>query len=100
MLQKEVEAASKLTDKQILDKIQAGDNIMGKPWKFPNWKELSDDGKKNYKNDENYFNQQKKEYEESGIDYWKKRNIGWKKQDIETSKKLIQKAQAKLDSLV
>ncbi len=100
MLQKEVEAASKLTDKQILDKIQSGDNIMGKPWKFPNWKELSDDGKKNYKNDENYFNQQKKEYEESGIDYWKKRNIGWKKQDIETSKKLIQKAQAKLDSLV
>lgn len=97
--QKEIDVNSKFNDKQILDKVNAGDNIVGKPYVWPSWKELSDTAKQNYNNDETYFNQRKKESEEGSVEFWKKKNIIWKQQDIETSKKEIEKLQKKLDNL-
>jgi len=98
--QKEIDANSKFNDKQILDKVNAGDNVVGKPYVWPSWEEIVKRGAaKNYNNDEKYFNQQKKESEEGSIEFWKKKNIIWKEQDIASSKKEIQKLQKKLDNL-
>jgi hypothetical protein len=99
--QKEIDANSKFNDKQILDKVNSGDNTLGKPYTWPSWEELVKKGvAKNYNNDETYFNQQKKKAEEDDIEFWKTKNIKWKQRDIETSKKEIQKAQKKLDNLM
>jgi len=98
--QKEIDANSKFNDKQILDKVNAGDNVVGKPFVWPSWEEIVKRGAdKNYNNDEKYYNQRKKESEEGSIEFWKKKNIIWKQQDIASSKKEIEKAQKKLDNL-
>jgi hypothetical protein len=98
--QKEIDANSKFNDKQILDKVNAGDNVVGKPFVWPSWEEIVKRGAdKNYNNDEKYYNQRKKESEEGSIEFWKKKNITWKQQDIASSKKEIEKAQKKLDNL-
>jgi len=98
--QKEIDANSKFNDKQILDKVNAGDNVVGKPFIWPSWEEIVKRGAdKNYNNDEKYYNQRKKESEEGSIEFWKKKNIIWKQQDIASSKKEIEKAQKKLDNL-
>lgn len=97
--QKEIDVNSKFNDKQILDKVNAGDNVVGKPYVWSSWKELSDTAKQNYNNDEKYYNQRKKESEEGSIEFWKTKNIKWKQQDIVSSKKEIEKAQKKLDNL-
>jgi hypothetical protein len=98
--QKEIDANSKFNDKQILDKVNAGDNVVGKPFVWPSWEEIVKRGAdKNYNNDEKYYNQRKKESEEGSIEFWKKKNITWKQQDIASSKKEIEKTQKKLDNL-
>jgi len=98
--QKEIDTNSKFNDKQILDKVNAGDNVVGKPFVWPSWEEIVKRGAdKNYNNDEKYYNQRKKESEEGSIEFWKKKNIIWKQQDITSSKKEIEKAQKKLDNL-
>ncbi len=98
--QKEIDVNSKFNDKQILDKVNAGDNVVGKPFVWPSWEEIVKRGAdKNYNNDEKYYNQRKKESEEGSIEFWKKKNIIWKQQDIASSKKEIEKAQKKLDNL-
>jgi hypothetical protein len=98
--QKEIDANSKFNDKQILDKVNAGDNVVGKPFVWPSWEEIVKRGAdKNYNNDEKYYNQRKKESEDGSIEFWKKKNITWKQQDIASSKKEIEKTQKKLDNL-
>ena len=98
--QKEIDVNSKFNDKQILDKVNAGDNVVGKPFVWPSWEEIVKRGAdKNYNNDEKYYNQRKKESEEGSIEFWKKKNITWKQQDIASSKKEIEKTQKKLDNL-
>jgi hypothetical protein len=98
--QKEIDANSKFNDKQILDKVNAGDNVAGKPFVWPSWEEIVKRGAdKNYNNDEKYYNQRKKESEDGSIEFWKKKNITWKQQDIASSKKEIEKTQKKLDNL-
>ena len=91
---------SKFNDKQILAKYEAGDNSSGTPYIWPSWEEIVKRGvAQNYKNDEKYFNQQKKEAQEANIAFWKKKNIDWKKEAIKTAQQNIVKAQKKLDNL-
>ena len=94
-----IDKNSKFTDKEILKMVNDGDNITGQKYVWPTWKELSDTGKQNYKNDEKYFNQEKKEAEEHSIEFWKTKNIKWKKEAIKTAEQNIIKTQKKLDSL-
>ena len=99
--QKLIDINSKFTDKEILVKYEAGDNSSGTPYKWPSWEEIVKRGvAQNYKNDEKYFNQQKKEAQEGNIAFWKKKNIDWKKEAIKTAQQNIVKAQKKLDNLV
>lgn len=99
--QKLIDVNSKFSDKEILAKYYAGDNVTGKPYKWPTWDELVKNGAaQNYKNDEKYFNQQKAESEADSIEFWKKKNIVWKKEAIKTAEQNIVKAQKKLDALV
>ena len=96
----DIEQALKFNDEEILAAYYAGDNITGKPYNWPTWEEIvKRDAAKNYKNDENYFNQQKAESEAYNIESWKRRNIVWKQQNIESLKKNIKKLQIKLDQL-
>lgn len=95
-----IDTNSKFNDKEILVKIYAGDNVTGKPYKWPTWKELSDMGKKNYDNDEKYFNQKRDEDEKRSIEFWKTKNLKWPENTIQTAKQNIVKAQKKLDALV
>lgn len=96
-----IDKNSKFTDKQILDKVNAGDNIMGKPFQWPSWEELVKRGlAQNYNNDEKYFNKQRKEHDESNVEFWKKKNIKWPAEAIKTAQQNIVKAQNKLNALV
>ena len=95
-----IDTNSKFTDKEILVKVNTGDNITGKPYVWPKWKDLSDTGKKNYNNDEKYFNQKKDEDEKRSIEFWKTKNLKWPYNTIQTAKQNIVKAQKKLDNLV
>jgi hypothetical protein len=98
--QKLIDTNSKLSDKEILAKYEAGDNSSGQPYIWPSWEELVKRGAaQNYNNDEKYFNQQKKEAQEGNIEFWKRKNIGWKKEAIKTAEQNIVKAQKKLDAL-
>ena len=96
-----IDINSKFTDKQILAKYEAGDNSSGQPYIWPTWEEIVKRGvAQNYNNDEKYFNQQKKEAQEGNIEFWKRKNIGWKKDAIKTAQQNIVKAQKKLDALI
>ena len=98
--QKLIDTNSKLSDKEILAKYEAGDNTSGKPYIWPSWEEIVKRGvAQNYNNDEKYFNQQKKEAQEGNIEFWKTKNIKWKKEAIKTAEQNIVKAQKKLDAL-
>lgn len=99
--QKEIEAALVFTDVEILAKVNAGDNSMGKPYQWPTWAEIVKNGAaKNYNNDENAYNQRKAEAEADSISFWKRRNINWKQQDIDNAKKNLTKLEAKLQALI
>lgn len=99
--QKLIDVNSKFSDKEILAKYEEGDNSVGRPYKWPTWDDLVKNGAaKNYNNDEKYFNQQKKEAQEGNIEFWKTKNIKWKKEAIKTAEQNIVKAQKKLDALV
>lgn len=88
------------TDEEILAAYYAGDNVTGKPYKWPTWNDLVKSGAaKNYNNDEAYFNKQKAESEAGNIEFWKRKNIGWKQQDNTTGEKEIKKLTIKLDQL-
>lgn len=88
------------TDEEILAKYYAGDNITGKPYKWPTWNDLVKSGAaKNYNDDEAYFNKQKAESEAGNIESWKSRNIKWKQQDIATGEKELKKLRAKLEAI-
>ena len=96
-----IDKNSKFTDKEILAKYEAGDNVVGKPYVWPSWEEIVKRGAaKNYNNDEKYFNQQKKEAQEGNIEFWKKKNIEWRKDAIKTAQQNIIKAQKKLEALI
>ena len=62
------------------------------------WNELSDDQKERF-GSEVEMQKDNKEQTQSAINWWKKRNIEWKQQDIASSKKEMEKAQKKLDAL-
>jgi hypothetical protein len=99
--QKLIDINSKFTDKEILAKYEAGDNISGEPYKWPSWEQMITKGAaKNYNNDEKYFNQQKKEAQEGNIAFWKYLNIDSKKDAIKTAQQNIVKAQKKLTNLI
>lgn len=96
----DIEKALKLNDEEILAAYYAGDNVTGKPYKWPTWEQIIKNGAaKNYNNDEAYYNQQKAESEAYNIESWKKRNIFWKQQNIEALTKNIKKLEIKLQAL-
>lgn len=88
------------TDEEILVKYLEGDNVTGKPYKWPSWDDLVKNGAdKNYDNDENKFNQMRAKSNADSIEFWKTKNIKWKQQDIDTGEKELKKLRAKLEQL-
>jgi hypothetical protein len=96
-----IDTNSKFTDKQILAKVNAGDNVSGKPYQWPSWKEIVKRGAaSNYNNDENYFNKRKSEAEEESIYFFKKKNIEWPTMYIKDAKKAKERLEKQLNALV
>jgi hypothetical protein len=92
-----IQASLGFTDEEILAKVNAGDNIMGKPYQWPTWAEIVKNGAaKNYNNDEAAYNKQKSDAEADSIEFWKRRNIKWNQENNKALEKNISKLEAKL----
>jgi hypothetical protein len=95
-----IQASLGFTDEEILAKVNAGDNIMGKPFVWPTWEELvKRDAAKNYNNDEAAYNKQKAESEADSVGFWKRRNITWNQENNKALEKTIAKLTAKLEQI-
>ncbi len=95
-----IQASLGFTDEEILAKVNAGDNIMGKPFVWPTWEELvKRDAAKNYNNDEAHYYQRKAEAEADSIGFWKRKNITWNQENNKALEKQIAKLAAKLEQI-
>jgi len=103
--QKLIDTNSKVSDKEIIKIVSEpgyGRTSTGgwfaSPLQLLKWNELSDEQKEKF-GSEVEMEKDNKEQTQSAINWWKKRNIEWKEQDIASSKKEMEKAQKKLDAL-
>ena len=95
-----IQASLGFTDAEILVKVNAGDNVTGKPFVWPTWEELVKRGAaKNYNNDEVYYNQQKAEAEADSVEFWKTKHIRWNQENNKALEKNIAKLRVKLEQL-
>ena len=82
---------SKMRDSEILEILKKEDVNIDVTWKDI----VSRGADKNY-NDQTDFQERQNEYIKSRIEFWKKKNIGWKVEDVEGAKKQIQKLEQKI----
>jgi uncharacterized protein YukE len=81
---------SELSNDEILDIIRAEDTNIDVTWDII----VSRGADRNYK-DRNDFEQKQKEYIDNKIEFWKKKNIVWKLDDIKNAEKQIKKLEVK-----
>jgi hypothetical protein len=86
---------SKVSDDEILDMIRAEDTTVDVTWKDI----VSRGADKNY-NGQADFQERQNEYIKNKIEFWKRKNIGWKVEDVESAKKQIQKLESKLEQMI
>ena len=92
-----IEVNSKLNDDEILNVLNSKEDS----YKWPTWSEIVKRGANvNYDNDENVFNQKRKESIQSRIKLWKDMNIDSQKRYLIDYQKTINKLIAKRDSMV
>jgi hypothetical protein len=82
---------SKMLDSEILEILKKEDSNIDVTWKDI----VSRGADKNY-NDQVDFQKRQNEYIKNRIEFWKRKNIGWKVEDVESAKKQIQKLEQKI----
>jgi len=94
--EKEISESIKLTDEEIfilLSKEEYGRHLL------TTWETLSSDSYAKQNNTKESWEKGNKEYVDSRIDNWKKRNINWKQDRIKSAEISIKKSQDKINKL-
>jgi hypothetical protein len=91
---------SSLTDEQILDLvIQKHTKDYGHSYLETKWEDLSDDAPAKLKYSKEEFEAEQQDQKSHAIEFWKRMNIEWKKDNVKSQIKQITKLQSKLDQL-